>query len=120
MGSASKHDTRGPQCLTPESLEPLQHGCCKDFTHVKKDGYTMPTYDYYCPENGRVVVAFHAMSVQIETWGELCELASIDTGQTAKESPVHKQIGAGIAMVRRPDQLSGMGGGCCGLDGCGD
>lgn len=80
----------------------------------------MPTYDYHCPENGRQITVFHAMSVRLATWGELCDMASVDVGQTARESPVKRQIGAGIVLTRRPDQLSSFGAGCCGLHGCGD
>ena len=79
----------------------------------------MPTYDYYCPENSREVSVFHTMSVRIATWGELCDLASIEIGQTAREAPVQRQIGGGIVMARRPDQLSSPGA-CCGVHGCGD
>lgn len=59
----------------------------------------MPTYDYLCPENGRTETVFHAMSTRVATWGELCELASIDVGSTAPESPVERQMGTG--MLRR-------------------
>lgn len=80
----------------------------------------MPTYDYYCPENGREVAVFHAMRVRLATWGELCDLASVDVGQTAPDTPVQRRIGTGIVMAQRPDQLAGHGAGCCGLHGCGD
>lgn len=80
----------------------------------------MPTYDYYCPANDRIVSAFHAMSVRPDTWGELCDLASIDTGQTQLDAPVQRQLGTGIVMARRPDQLSDFRGSCCGTHGCGD
>jgi hypothetical protein len=80
----------------------------------------MPTYEYLCPENGRVVAVFHAMSTRIATWGELCDQAAIDAGPTPHDAPVQRQIGAGFAMTRRPGQLSGFGGGCCGEHGCGD
>ncbi len=78
----------------------------------------MPTYDYYCPENGREVAVFHAMSAQIATWGELCDLASIDVGQTARESPVQKQIGMGIVLMRGPVSCTGPS--CCSNNSCGD
>lgn len=80
----------------------------------------MPTYDYYCPENGREVTVFHAMSAGLATWGELCDMASIDVGPTARESPVQRKIGAGLVLTRRPNQLPGYGVGCCGTHGCGD
>ena len=38
-----------------------------------EDGLAMPTYDYLCAENGRVVAVFHGMSTRIATWGELCD-----------------------------------------------
>lgn len=89
--------------------------------HVRADGrLTMPTYDYHCPENGREVAVYHAMSERITTWGELCDRASIDAGRTPRESPVQRQIGAGIVMARKPDQLSRFGARCCGTHGCGD
>jgi predicted nucleic acid-binding Zn ribbon protein len=31
----------------------------------------MPTYDYLCPANGRVVEVSHKMAEQIATWGDL-------------------------------------------------
>ncbi|MEQ8497461.1 MAG: regulator, partial [Gammaproteobacteria bacterium] len=37
----------------------------------------MPTYDYHCHANGRVVEVRHRMSEQVGTWGELCALAGI-------------------------------------------
>lgn len=81
---------------------------------------TLPTYDYYCPENGREVAVFHGMSTRLGTWGELCDLAAIDAGPTRRDAPVQRRIGAGVVMARRPDRLSGFGGGCCGTHGCGD
>lgn len=80
----------------------------------------MPTYDYYCPANGREVSVFHAMSLRLGTWGELCDLASIDIGETEREAPVQRQIGTGIVFPSTPSQLTGFGAGCCGTHGCGD
>ncbi|MEM7227580.1 MAG: zinc ribbon domain-containing protein [Planctomycetota bacterium] len=80
----------------------------------------MPTYDYVCPTNGREVAVFHAMSTRLATWGELCDLASIDVGETARSAPVERQIGTGFVLAKRPDQLAGLDGGCCGVHGCGD
>ena len=51
----------------------------------------MPTYDYYCPENGRKVTVFHAMSVRIATWGELCQAASTDVGSTPADALVEQR-----------------------------
>lgn len=29
----------------------------------------MPTYEYFCPENGRSVEALHGMNTTLTTWG---------------------------------------------------
>ncbi|MBN1377940.1 MAG: zinc ribbon domain-containing protein [Gammaproteobacteria bacterium] len=50
----------------------------------------MPSYDYHCPANDRTVEAKHRMSETISTWGELCENAGIDPGNTDLKSPVEK------------------------------
>ena len=82
-------------------------------------GLQMPTYDYICPENGHEVSVFHAMSVRISTWGELCELASVDVGQTKPESPVERLLGTGHVLRPRSGKALGIGGGgCCSGSGC--
>ena len=78
----------------------------------------MPTYEYRCPENGREVSVFHAMSVRISTWGELCELASVDAGRTESASPVQRLIGTGHVLPARSQTSLGIGGGCCSGQGC--
>ena len=80
----------------------------------------MPTYDYVCPENGRELSVFHAMSVRISTWGELCDLASADVGQTQRESPVERLLGTGHVLPPRSGKTLGIGGGggCCSGPGC--
>ena len=50
----------------------------------------MPTYDYRCDTNGRVLEVSHRMSESLATWGELCARAGIDTGDTPAETPVHR------------------------------
>ena len=47
----------------------------------------MPTYDYRCNENAKIVEVKHPMSNEVKTWGELCELAGIDIGDTPANSP---------------------------------
>jgi len=84
----------------------------------------MPTYDYRCALNDRVVEVRHRMSEQMRTWGELCALASIDPGDTAPDAPVEK-LATGGQVVRSssmkdvvPPCSSGpcCGGGMCGLE----
>lgn len=54
----------------------------------------MPTYDYLCPANGKIVEVSHRMSESISTWAELCERTGIDIATTPADAPVKKQIGA--------------------------
>jgi len=81
----------------------------------------MPTYDYHCPVNDKVVEVKHRISESVTTWGELCQLAGIDAGDTASDSPVDKLItGGGIVkgnnMGSEPPCASGP---CCPSGGCG-
>ncbi len=48
----------------------------------------MPTYDYRCTANDRVVEVNHRMSENLTTWGELCACAGMETGDTPPDSPV--------------------------------
>ena len=83
----------------------------------------MPTYDYRCEANGRVVEVSHRMSEQINNWGELCRMAGMDQGETAPESPVKRLatggnvITGGVSGDAVPPCASGGGcpGGSCGL-----
>lgn len=83
----------------------------------------MPTYDYQCEANGQVVEVKHGMNEQIANWGELCERAGIETGDTAPASPV-KKLATGGQVVKSssmgsgnlpPCASGGCGGGMCGL-----
>lgn len=85
----------------------------------------MPTYDYRCVANGRLVEVRHHMNETVSTWGELCELAGIEPGDTAVTAPVEKLITGGQVLRRSslgdvdaPACGSGpcCGGGVCGLD----
>ncbi len=81
----------------------------------------MPTYDYACEENGQVVEVQHRMNEVITRWGELCERADIDVGNTAKNAAV-KKLATGGQVVRSsslgdsaPPCASGGCGRSCGL-----
>ena len=50
----------------------------------------MPTYDYRCEANGRVVEVKHAMSEDLASWGELCDRAGIDPGDTPREAAISR------------------------------
>jgi len=58
----------------------------------------MPTYDYLCETNGRVVEVSHKMSEQLTTWGALCKRAGIDAGTTPKASAVARLITGGAVI----------------------
>lgn len=83
----------------------------------------MPTYDYMCEANGRVVEVKHRMSERLTTWGELCALAGLEPGETPAQSPVQR-LATGGQVVKSgnlgesaPPCSSGpcCGGGACGL-----
>ena len=86
----------------------------------------MPTYDYRCVVNNRVIEVKHGMSETIETWGTLCERAGIETGDTPADAPVTRLINGGhFVSASGSSGLSGdmpacttgtCGGGMCGLN----
>jgi hypothetical protein len=90
---------------------------------VRSEEYVVPTYDYRCAANDRIVEVKHRMSEQVSTWGELCRLAGIEPGETATDTPVEK-LATGGQVVKSgslkdsvPPCSSGpcCGGGACGL-----
>ncbi len=83
----------------------------------------MPTYDYRCETNNKVIEVSHRMSEMISTWGELCERANIDLGDTPADTPV-KKLATGGNLVSRSSLGSGTEpacntGGCCSGGMCG-
>ncbi|MBS98968.1 MAG: zinc ribbon domain-containing protein [Oceanospirillaceae bacterium] len=83
----------------------------------------MPTYDYRCGENGRVVEVSHAMSERIDTWGELCEQAGLEVGETSPQAKVERLANGG--QIVRHSSLGDKatpcqtGAPCCGASACG-
>ncbi len=75
----------------------------------------MPTYDYACDANERIIEVRHKMSETILNWGELCEIAEIDVGSTPIDVPVRKLVNGG-QVVTRPPCSTGHG---CPSGGCG-
>lgn len=83
----------------------------------------MPRYEYLCEANGRVVEVSHKMAERLATWGELCDRAGIEPGQTAANAPIQKLMSAGFvsvggATVDLPPCQTGQpccGGGMCEL-----
>jgi predicted nucleic acid-binding Zn ribbon protein len=86
----------------------------------------VPTYEYRCEVNGRLVEVRHNMSERLATWGELCERAEISPGKTDPAAPVEKLISAGFinagsgASTSEPACAApGCGNGFCGTGACG-
>jgi len=81
----------------------------------------MPTYDYRCPANDRVVEVKHRISETVTTWGQLCDLAGMEKDGTPVDAPVEKLITGGSvvksnSMGSAPPCATGP---CCGGGGCG-
>jgi hypothetical protein len=85
----------------------------------------MPTYDYRCDTNGRVLEVSHRMSESLATWGELCARAGIDHGDTPVDAPVQR-LATGGNIISSTSQGSGAApapacnsGACCPTGFCG-
>lgn len=83
----------------------------------------MPTYDYRCDANNRVVEVTHRMNESVSTWRELCERAGVNPGDTPLESPVHR-LATGGNIVSSNNLGSGAApacstGSCCPGGMCG-
>lgn len=82
----------------------------------------MPTYDYRCAENDTTVEVRHAMSHRVETWGELCQLAGIESGNTDTFTAVTRLANGGNVVrssVLKNNQPVGCNPDtCCGGGGC--
>ncbi|EXJ16760.1 FmdB family zinc ribbon protein [Imhoffiella purpurea] len=83
----------------------------------------MPTYDYRCDSNGRVIEVNHRMSESLATWGDLCARAGIETGDTPADAPVHR-LATGGNVISSASLGSGNApacptGSCCAGGMCG-
>ena len=85
----------------------------------------MPTYDYLCEANGRIVEVSHSMADRLGTWGELCRKAGIALEGTPGNARVRRLITGGSVVhagslgskQERPcDSGPCCGGGNCALD----
>ncbi len=86
----------------------------------------MPTYDYLCPANGRVVEVSHKMSEQVATWAELCRRAGLPLDGTPGKTQVERLITGGNVVhsgslgsrQERPCDSGPCGTPVCGSGGC--
>lgn len=83
----------------------------------------MPTYDYKCEANGKIVEVQHRMSERVMTWGALCELAHIEPGETPLDAQVTRLptggnvLKSGLSQSAPPCQTGGgCPGGACGFN----
>jgi hypothetical protein len=59
----------------------------------------MPRYDYICPQNNQIVEVSHPLGQPLLTWGELCERAQLDPGDTPLNAPVDRLLSATSALL---------------------
>lgn len=71
----------------------------------------MPSYDYYCEDNGRTIEVNHPMGVRLTTWGEVCYVAQITLGETDALAPVRRVIrqAPGVAVTTFNSELRNAG-----------
>ncbi|TNE52481.1 MAG: zinc ribbon domain-containing protein [Deltaproteobacteria bacterium] len=88
----------------------------------------MPTYEYVCEANGQSVEVKHSINDKLLTWGELCERANVEPGDTPSEAPVARKIfggqlmlkkgGNGLVYPKKGDPLHAKAHSCCGGGSC--
>jgi predicted nucleic acid-binding Zn ribbon protein len=85
----------------------------------------VPTYEYRCAANNRMVEVRHNLAERLTTWSELCERAGIPAGKTDPAAPVEKLISAGFIHTGASASMSepacaapGCGSGFCGTGAC--
>ncbi len=70
----------------------------------------MPVYEYLCAANGISLEVEHPVSHRVATWGELCEIARHQPGDTPADSPVEKlMFPVGVATPKTNTELKQMG-----------
>ena len=79
----------------------------------------MPTYEYLCEANGRVVEVSHKMADKVKSWGELCKLAEISPGKTHTTAPVTKLMSAGFVNTGSSQREAVCEAPSCGVGPCG-
>jgi predicted nucleic acid-binding Zn ribbon protein len=80
----------------------------------------VPTYEYLCKDNDRVVEVTHKMNERLATWGEVCERAGVNPGKTAAGAKVDKLISAGFVNTGAASTIASCDNGmpCCGGGMC--
>lgn len=55
----------------------------------------MPTYTYLCKLNSQKVEVIHSIHEKLNTWGELCNMAKIELGDTDEDTEITRIITGG-------------------------
>lgn len=58
----------------------------------------MPLYTYFCPSTNQKLDVTHSIKDKAQTWGELCQLANLEPGETPLSAPVRRLICAPAVM----------------------
>jgi len=66
----------------------------------------MPTYEYLCEANGRVVEVQHKMAETLSTWGDLCGRLGMSPGKTDPKTRVKKLISASFVSTGSPPETA--------------
>jgi hypothetical protein len=75
----------------------------------------MPRYEYHCEAAGRTVEVEHAMGERMTTWGQVCQRAGVEPGDTPSDAPVEKLISLpAIGGGAKPSSAGGPCGPACG------
>lgn len=70
----------------------------------------MPIYEYHCPANGRHIELVHSIHDKITTWGELCDAAGLEPGDTALDVAVERLLfPVGVNTPKTDSELKGLG-----------
>jgi len=84
----------------------------------------MPTYDYHCPANGRVIEVSHKLADKITTWGVLCRRSGLPLNGTPGNAKVERLITGGNVIgslgsnQERPCDTGPCGAPACGSGAC--
>jgi hypothetical protein len=70
----------------------------------------MPIYEYHCPANGTRLEVLHGINESPQSWGELCQIAGIELGDTDSEAAVERLVSApSLSFPKGNSQLRDMG-----------
>jgi len=70
---------------------------------VASEILNMPLYDYFCPSNSQKLEVSHSMNLKVSTWGQLCEIAKCELGETPENAIVRRLLSAPRLMKPTSD-----------------